>query len=194
MPDLEELLLKRQQVPSGAPTGIEGPPQLESMGRDIFEGGIDTLMGLFGVGPDTKANAIGQMMGAAAPVFRVGGKVLKKVGDSWQWLPDVQSARVNTKIDKVFETPQVIKSMGDIKDVVPPTGRTPAPKISGKWGAASGPGPSSMSRSKLNTSMAKSIRERGQAGEDVGDLAKEYGVRRDQITSILRGDSWNWVK
>lgn len=190
MPNLEELLLKRQTAPEG-PQLPQAPPNLPSLGQKVFEGGIDTILGLLGVGPDTQPNQIGQMMGAAAPMFRVGGKVLKRVGNSWQWLDDSQSARVNTKLDKKFETPQTARQIEEVKDVAPPINRASAPKPSGKWNRGAS---SYMSRSKLNQSMAMDIRKRGQAGESIDKLAEEYEITRSQARDIVLGNSWNWVR
>ena len=202
MPTLEELLFQRQQVPSGAPTGVEPPPQLPSLGRSMMEGGIDTIMGLLGVGPDTQANQVGQMIGAGLPVFRVGGKVLRKAGKSWQWLDDTQAERVNTKLDKAFEKPITINNPNEMSEIPVHVeneviAKTPPPKPSGNWG---GQGydqraARALSRSKLNTTMVSDIRSRGRAGEPIAKIMADYPeASKYQIHSIIRGDAWNWVK
>ena len=48
-------------------------PQAPSMLRDIFEGVVDTGLGMLGAGPDTTANRTGAVLGAAFPFSKFKG-------------------------------------------------------------------------------------------------------------------------
>ena len=50
--------------------GLADPPsQPPTRVQQGFEGGLDALLGLLGVGPETKANQIGQLISAALPIY-----------------------------------------------------------------------------------------------------------------------------
>src|SRR3990167_1288811 len=163
MHSLEELLLKRQLAPEG-PGNI--PPQsIAGITQKLFEGGIDTVMGLFGVGPETQANQVGQMIGTAGPIFKIGGKALQKIGNTWRWLDEDKTISLMNSM-KEFGPAQVIKQIDELKDTTLPIVKTsPPPPLKSTYltdttnqKAAAG-----MSRSKLNLSAVKAIRTRGQS-------------------------------
>lgn len=72
----QEILKKSPKLGSGprmAPSVLE-PSRL----RELLEGIIDVPMGALGIGPDTKANRIGALAGAAFPMGRFSGMKLGK--------------------------------------------------------------------------------------------------------------------
>lgn len=63
-------LLKKPKVGKGPTTNNK--PQEPSLLRDIFEGVVDTGLGAIGVGPDSKSNRIGALLGMALPLGKLG--------------------------------------------------------------------------------------------------------------------------
>lgn len=65
-------LLKKMKVGKG-PTS-DNSPQAPSLLRDIFEGLVDTGLGAVGIGPDSKMNRVGAMLGMALPMSKKLGR------------------------------------------------------------------------------------------------------------------------
>ncbi len=193
MPTLEELLLKRS-LPTGEnqplPTTQNGPI---SGGQKMFEGGVDSLLGLLGVGPDTKANQTGQLLAAGLPLMRVGGKIIKNVGGVWKILDDAEQTTALNKI-KPFDSPQSVRSLEDLSTTLPPKISSQPPPPSSQVGAQGNGRLAGLAKSKLNQTMILDIRKRGASGEDFTDLAKEFGVKPYTIYDIVKGNSFGWVK
>lgn len=193
MPSLEETLLQRQ-VPTGPaqprPIADQTPP---STGKSVFEGGVDGLLGLLGVGPNTTANQVGQLGAAALPIMRVGGKIIKNVGGVWKILDDAEGTVAMNKM-KQFEKPQTMTAPEDLSTVLPPTlaPNTPPPLSHGNYQQSGRMG--GRATSQMNESMVAEVRKRAAAGAHWQDLAKEYGIRPNTMYGIVKGDTWGWVK
>ncbi len=69
---MQQFGMQQPQAPVGPPAQQQLPmaqPLLPSWMRTGAEGGIDALLGLLGVGPESKMNQVGQMAGAAIPMM-----------------------------------------------------------------------------------------------------------------------------
>ncbi len=215
MPDLFDELLKRQAIKPGT-TSLPEQTTLPTIGQRLFEGGIDTLLGLIGAGPETTANKVGQVLGAGIPMFKFGGKALKMgPGGKWQLLDEAQTERALNGL-KQTDPMQSVRSMDELAFTMPPVrdlnkppighiptkagakpkgNKQPTKQISGKWSNNSDKVSRSLSKSKLNTSMVLDIRRRGKRGVSIATLQKQYPeVTDNTIREIIKGESWGWVK
>lgn len=69
---MQQFGMQQPQAPVGPPAQQQLPmaqPLLPSWMRTGAEGGIDALLGLLGVGPESKMNQVGQLAGAAIPMM-----------------------------------------------------------------------------------------------------------------------------
>jgi hypothetical protein len=90
-PSLLDMLLGRQPAPTPAPAQpdtlvqrmidfqkAQTPPQAPlAVLRPMFEGGVDLVSGVLGMGQETKANQVGQMLAAAVPLGGIGKTAAK---------------------------------------------------------------------------------------------------------------------
>lgn len=188
----------------------DGPPlSLPTEGHNFLDSAIEGLRGLLGSSipgiqvPNTTAGHVGELLGAAAPLFRLpNGKLLKggMGGDIGGMAPKfqiIEGEQADRALNALKTTPpvQAITSPDELGDITQAP-KTPAPTrkplVQDSAARQSGMAPQN---SKLNVTDVQRIKGMSTQGAKIADIVKEYpGISTSTISAIVKGDSWAWVK
>ena len=196
--------LRAYFAPPGSGTPSEPYAPWQRTLQSGFEGSMDALKGLIGVGDDTSANHIGQLLGAATPLFRLpGGKILKptrgmtnmgKTGQSFAIQEGEQAAQALKRLQSLpsAETVRAPEELADITKLTPPT---VVPPPASRRGTGEAMKPTRNPNVKANPTIVKTIRDLDAAGKPIEVIQQEFPeLAKGTISAIIKRDLWNWVK